>query len=119
MQSKKDYLIWREKDGFFSAMDQEKKIETWSLATGAKLYSIETSKICENKIDFKNFEIYKGNSQDQSYGRDYFNFNDKSLSLIVEKEIIPKPQSAKKDEEKEKIKNNSGNQQTTEKTQPA
>ena len=102
MQSKKDYLIWREKDGFFSAMDQEKKIETWSLATGAKLYSIETSKINNNMPDFKNFEIYKGNSQDQSYERDYFNFNDKSISLIVEKDLTQQQEEKKKFNENSK-----------------
>lgn len=39
MGPKQDYLIWREKDGFFAAFNaQTGKIQTWSIATGKQLY---------------------------------------------------------------------------------
>ena len=48
-------MIWREKEGFFTAFDKEGRIQTWSIATGKKLYSLETS--YSNKM-FSDYEIY-------------------------------------------------------------
>ena len=39
MSNKHDYLIWREKNGFFTALDRHSNLNTWSLATGKMLYS--------------------------------------------------------------------------------
>ena len=39
MGHKSEYLIWREKNGFFTALDYHGKLCTWSLATGKLLYS--------------------------------------------------------------------------------
>ena len=33
-----DYLIWREKNGFFTALDRRGNLVTWSLLTGKLLY---------------------------------------------------------------------------------
>ena len=38
MGHKSEYLIWREKNGFFTALDQHSKLLTWSLVTGKLLY---------------------------------------------------------------------------------
>ena len=49
---KSEYLIWREKGGLFSAFHRCGQIQTWSIATGNKLYNM---KIPMNGLDFKNF----------------------------------------------------------------
>ena len=38
MKNKHDYLIWREKNGFFTALDRNGWLNTWSLLTGNLLY---------------------------------------------------------------------------------
>lgn len=39
MKAKKLYLIWREKNGFFSALDIYGQLTTWSMVTGDVLYN--------------------------------------------------------------------------------
>ena len=39
MDQKHEYLIWREKNGFFSALDKKSNLLTWSLLNGKLLYS--------------------------------------------------------------------------------
>ena len=41
MGQKNEYLIWREKNGFFTALDQKSNLLTWSMASGKLLYSEE------------------------------------------------------------------------------
>ena len=60
--------------GFFSAMKSNGTIQTWSLATGMKLYSLKT-----DKNMFKNFSVYQANDEDQSYKRNFTNFRDVSF----------------------------------------
>ena len=38
MGQKNEYMIWREKDGFFTALDKRSHLLTWSLITGKMLY---------------------------------------------------------------------------------
>ncbi len=38
MAQKEDYTIWREKNNFFTDMDDEGYLRTWSMLTGAMLY---------------------------------------------------------------------------------
>ena len=39
MTKKSDYLIWREKNGFFTALDKYSNLRTWSLVSGKFLYN--------------------------------------------------------------------------------
>ena len=39
MGQKHEYLIWREKNGFFTALDKRSNLLTWSLITGKLLYT--------------------------------------------------------------------------------
>ena len=41
MGHKSEYLIWREKNGFFTALDGQGDLLTWSLVTGKLLYREE------------------------------------------------------------------------------
>jgi hypothetical protein len=37
-EEKKHYLIWREKNGFFTALKRDGRLHTWSLVTGKHLF---------------------------------------------------------------------------------
>ena len=39
MGHKEEYLIWREKNGFFTALDRRGNLITWSILSGKLLYS--------------------------------------------------------------------------------
>ena len=39
MGQKQEYLIWRQTDGFFTALDKRGNILTWSVVTGRLLYT--------------------------------------------------------------------------------
>lgn len=45
MKPKKNYLIWRSKNGFFTALDTNGELGTWSMITGDILYSEKLTKI--------------------------------------------------------------------------
>ena len=38
MGQRHEYLIWRDKNGFFTALDKQGELQTWSLLTGKLLY---------------------------------------------------------------------------------
>ena len=40
MKNKHNYAVWREKNGFFTALDKTGDLITWSLLTGKLLYTI-------------------------------------------------------------------------------
>ena len=44
MENKLNYLIWREKNGFFSALDVDGEMHTWSMASGKHLYELKDKK---------------------------------------------------------------------------
>ena len=44
MAQKNQYLIWREKNGFFTALDRRSRLMTWSIITGKHLYNEDVSK---------------------------------------------------------------------------
>jgi hypothetical protein len=39
MGQKHEYLLWREKNGFFTALDSDANLLTWSIPTGRLLYN--------------------------------------------------------------------------------
>ena len=103
VSQKNEYLIWRENKGFFTAMMRDGTIQTWSLATGNKLYNIQTYKFGEM---FNNFEIYQTENADQSYKRDLTNYHDKSISLIISSKPVEDCQDCFSDQDDDKGKSN-------------
>ena len=51
MRDKSNYLVWRERNGFFIALDKVGRLSTWSMITGALL------DVYDSKLDVKNFEV--------------------------------------------------------------
>jgi len=62
IEEKSKYLIWREKNGFFTALDVAGDLHTWSMLTGEHLFE---KKIDKNLSDaLRNFKIYQSSESD-------------------------------------------------------
>ena len=85
MGQKYQYMIWREKNGFFSALDQHSHLDTWSLLSGKMLYS-EKQSGDSAKENIQDYEVYMADENDITYTRDFYNQEDCSLSLLKSKE---------------------------------
>jgi len=71
MDDSNDYLIWREKDGFLSALNKDGALRIWSIGSGKFIgsYKVEKIKGNNNLNNFltvdklkNNYEIYKASS---------------------------------------------------------
>jgi len=54
MQSKANYLIWRETNGIFTALDKEGHLHAWSIDTGKTAKPLVTV----GNIDLADFDLY-------------------------------------------------------------
>lgn len=94
MGSKTDYLIWREKNGFFTALDKNSNLFTWSITSGQLLYNeIQKKDGCKSQME--PYAIYQankntsaGHKEDCTYTRDYYNLSTMSLTLLKSKRFI-------------------------------
>ena len=90
MSIREDYLIWREKNGFFTAMTQKDgTIQTWSVANGKPLYQYK-EKFKLQQGELSNYVIYQAPSADPEHAdnsqlMNFYNFQKKSISLIRKK----------------------------------
>ena len=83
MRQKHDYLIWREKNGFFSALDRKGSLHTWSMVTGKLLYSErqkENEAASGSSLDA--YDVYKSDDRDISYTQNNYCLEDCSLTLL-------------------------------------
>ena len=57
IRAKNDYLIWREKNHFFTAVDVHNKLFTWSMFTGELLYEKQLSSdaLIEDAMEYRSF----------------------------------------------------------------
>jgi len=62
MNEKSKYLIWREKNGFFTALDDVGELHTWSVLTGAHLFDKKIDEKLREAL--KGFIIYKSSKED-------------------------------------------------------
>lgn len=75
------YLIWKQNcDGFFTALDKNGLLSTWSTVTGKLLWIENQNKAKGVSMDcsFKNmkgYDVYKSDAQDQTYMTDYYTFD--------------------------------------------
>lgn len=83
MRSKKNYLIWREKNDFFTALSSKCMLSTWSMSTGNLLYK-RNAKIIY-KIDVADWEVYRSNKYDDNYCKDYYCFENRTITLLKDK----------------------------------
>lgn len=91
MKPKKEYLAWRAKNGFFTALDKKGVLFTWSKVTGDILYSenltlildTDSSELIELKAEItricRDFEVFKGDEDDVSWCSGYHNHEEYSI----------------------------------------
>lgn len=100
MANKKEYVIWREKRGFFTALDRNGNLTTWSVPTGNILYSDNISAQLNNQEDLdktirgsfkswlKNYEVYRASERDIAYTKKFNRHRDRSYQLLISKHSI-------------------------------
>ena len=81
MENKHEHLIWREKKGFFTALDRRGILKTWSTLSGKLLYEMVQKKDASMK-EMENYEVFRGNARDIAYTRNFYNLEDCSLNLL-------------------------------------
>ena len=94
MGVRQDYLIWREKNGFFTALSTDGFLRTWSVASGKLLYRYKPSdKVSYLKnIDpgiLKDYIVYQAadlqKQEDISWLMNFNNYPLRSHSIIRKK----------------------------------
>ena len=85
MGHKSEYLIWREKNGFFTALDKRSNLLTWSMITGKMLYREEQKGHAHSNY-IKKYEVYRGDGKDITYTRNFYQGKTSSISLLKSKE---------------------------------
>ena len=89
MSSKHQYMIWREKAGFFTALDCHNKLLTWSLLTGKLLYSEDQSENKDaNSEVMEKYEVYRSDETDINYTQNFYDMEEYSLTLLKSKEKL-------------------------------
>ena len=70
MELKSEYLIWREKNGFFTALDKRGVLNTWSMLDGKMLYTEPVNGEGSEK-SMRNYVVYRSDKEDLTYTRNY------------------------------------------------
>jgi hypothetical protein len=79
MHPKNHYLIWREKNGFFTALQNTGELHTWSMLTGSHLFESPDPKLAEN---LKGLNVYTSSDKDDSYKRAHYNGSNSTIQLL-------------------------------------
>ena len=87
MDHKNEYMIWRERNGFFTALDKRSNLLTWSLVSGKMLY-VEQQTRSASESHMENYEVYLADEDDITYTRDFYNLKHCSLSLLKSKSVV-------------------------------
>ena len=92
MGIRQDYLIWREKNGFFTCLSTEGVLRTWSIATGKLLYRYKNKYKPDQMCNYVIYQAAKlrNEIEDNSQLMNFYNFPDRSLSIIRKKEFETK-----------------------------
>ena len=118
MGDKRDYLIWKQHKGTFTALDKKLNLRSWSTVTGKMIHakrsetwiesnnanSLEQTKnfsvpnsfkkglqmmVQDKEVEIKEgfsgkkYDLYRANTKDQTYMRNWNSFDEFSFSLIV------------------------------------
>ena len=84
MAQKQQYLIWREKLGFFTALNRYGELLTWSLVTGKQLYKIPQSEDKPGSREkMRGYSIYRADVEDNTYVRNHYNQKNRSIQLLT------------------------------------
>ena len=81
MEHKHEHLIWREKNGFFPALDRRGVLKTYSTLSGKLLYEI-VQKNDASYSSLQNYQVFRGNASDINYTRNFYSLADCSVNLL-------------------------------------
>ena len=73
MGQKHEYLIWRQKNGFFTALDKQGELFTWSLLSGKLMYQESQEGKEGSKKVCKGYEVYRSDTNDITYTGNFYN----------------------------------------------
>ena len=83
MKNKHDYVVWRENKGFFTALDRNGQLATWSLLTGDMLYTLWQSPEQDgSEKNLSEYQVYRSTDDDITYTRDAYKLGKYSISLL-------------------------------------
>ena len=83
MKNKHEYLVWRQNQGFFTALNRNGELSTWSMLNGKLLYTLNYDD--EDDVSAKNigqYRVYRSADDDFTYTRDAYRLKDRSLCLL-------------------------------------
>lgn len=83
MQPKSSYLIWRESQGVFTALDKKGTIRAWVVGTG----KTTRCNVTASSIDLKGYALYECNKNDDTYKHNWQQHPERTITLL--KEIRP------------------------------
>ena len=76
--------MWREKLGFFTALNRYGELLTWSLVTGKQLYKIPLPQESPgSRNNMEGYSIYRADSEDSTYIRNYYNHEDRTIQMLT------------------------------------
>jgi len=84
MQPKYNYLIWREVNGIFTALDKQGEVRAWVIWTGKSIKPL----ITVGNIDVNNFSLYEFNESDDTYKHNWQQYPEQSVALLRAKENL-------------------------------
>ena len=84
MKNKQHYFMWREKRGFFTALNKKGMLHTWSIVTGALLYDEQTT----IGSALESYKVYQSDESDITYTTNGYNLPKHSLTLLVTKKSV-------------------------------
>jgi hypothetical protein len=85
MQAKQNYLIWREVNGDFTALDAKTtEVKAWSIATG----KITTPAVTVGIINVDDYELYQSCDADYTYKRNWQQHPNHSIAILKSKKEI-------------------------------
>ena len=75
MDLKREYVLWRERNGFFTALDRRGDLMTWSLLSGKMLYKeIQSSGADGGRENVEPYQVYRSDPDDITYQRRFYEF---------------------------------------------
>ena len=86
MGQKSDYLIWRAKNSFFTALDKTNMLYTWSMLSGKMLYLEKLKQ--QQTSNLEKYEVYRADDDDITYTQNFYNQAQSSISLLKSKIAI-------------------------------
>ena len=84
MGHKTEYMIWRQKNGFFTALDRHSNLLTWSMITGKMLYRERQSGQASSPL-MKKYAVYMADVNDITYMSNFYQMDKMSITLLKSK----------------------------------